>query len=98
MNRSLTLVRNNGRRQVALRQEQATRLKIAGAKFAAVVRQLGCSKQQAWRDIQSALAETLKLRNDNADELRAMELEKLDRTRRHQNRQRDGGRVQRGQQ
>ena len=73
-------------------------MKIAGASFAAVARQLGCSKQQAWRDIQSALAETLKLRNHNADQLRAMELEKLDRTRRHQNRQRDGGRVQRGQQ
>ena len=74
------------------------RLKIAGASFAAVVRQLGCSKQQAWRDIQSALAETLKLRNDNADELRAMELEKLTGRAGTRADKRDGGRVQRGQQ
>lgn len=72
-------LRAPGRREVvAQRQADAMRLRVAGAPFSGIARQLGTSKQQAWRDVRAALAETLTQRDGDASAYRELELARLD--------------------
>jgi hypothetical protein len=66
------------RERVAERQADAMRLRVAGASFAQIARQLGVSKQQAFRDTRRALDETLAHRDGSADSYRELELSRLD--------------------
>jgi hypothetical protein len=66
------------RELVGARQADAMRLRIAGASFAQIARQLGTSKQQSFRDVRAALAETLNHRDVDAAAYRELELSRLD--------------------
>ncbi|MCB1809624.1 MAG: hypothetical protein KDJ99_32010 [Candidatus Competibacteraceae bacterium] len=62
----------------AERRAQALDLRLAGYSFEAIGQQLGISKQAAYKHVSTAL-ETLHTQTDNsAEQLRALELERLD--------------------
>jgi hypothetical protein len=66
------------RERVAARQQQAMRLRVAGASYASIANALGVSKQQAFRDCTTALTETLTLRDSAAERYRELECARLD--------------------
>jgi hypothetical protein len=66
------------RERVAQRQEKAMSLRLAGGSFRAIAAALGITHMQAHRDVVRALKESLRLRDGAADELRALELKRLD--------------------
>lgn len=67
------------RERVANRQADALKLRCAGATFAQIGQQLGTSFVTAWRDVRTALDAVVEERNESAQQLRALELERLDR-------------------
>lgn len=65
------------RLRAAERQKQAMQLRLAGASYDDIAARLGfAGRGGAWRAVMSALKQTLQ---EPADELRKMELERLDR-------------------
>jgi hypothetical protein len=66
------------RERVAQRQEKAIALRVAGGTYRAIAAALGVSSMQAHRDVVRSLKESLRLRDGSADELRALELKRLD--------------------
>lgn len=60
----------------AERQAQALQLRRAGAAYDEIARQLGYTKMGAWKAVASALKKTLQ---EPADDVRKLELERLDR-------------------
>src|SRR5262245_26206534 len=67
------------RETAAARRQQALELRKAGASYRAIGAQLNISEAQAHRDIKAALARLAELELASADELRTMELARLDR-------------------
>jgi hypothetical protein len=66
------------RESAADRRVQALRLRIAGASYRVIGEQLGVSGKTAWEDVHQALAELAALEQASAEELRALELARLD--------------------
>ena len=64
--------------QAAERRVRAIELRKAGLGYRQISEQLGVSVQQAWRDVQKALADLAKMEQDHAREYRQLELERLD--------------------
>jgi len=64
--------------RVAARQLTSIQMRRSGATIQQVARATGVSTMQAWRDIKAALTDTLALRDNEAGELRQLELERLD--------------------
>lgn len=60
------------------RQQEALELRKSGASFAAIARTLGVSTTQAYNDVEAALAEAVNRNVGKADELRQLELQRLD--------------------
>jgi hypothetical protein len=73
------MVRKNstGRASIkrAFRQEQALKLRLAGATYTAIAEKLGCSRTVAYRDVADALAE---LKREPAQAVLDMEMHRLD--------------------
>jgi len=66
------------RENMADRQVRALRLRIAGASFRAIAREMGISVSMAHGDVMDALAELAEQQQANAEQLRALELARLD--------------------
>src|SRR6266542_3648245 len=66
------------RETAAARRQQALDLRKAGASYRAIGAQLNISEAQAHRDVKAALARLAELELESADELRTMELDRLD--------------------
>lgn len=64
--------------QAAERRVRAIELRKAGLGYRQISEQLGVSVQQAWRDVQKALADLAEMEQDHAREYRQLELERLD--------------------
>lgn len=60
------------------RQIEALELRKVGFSYRAIGEQLGISHEQAHRDVSNELERLAKLRTDKAEELRELELERLD--------------------
>lgn len=60
------------------RQIQVLELRQSGWSFRAIGEKLDISHVQAWQDFQNALTELREVSNDKADDLRQLELERLD--------------------
>jgi transposase len=66
------------RARAAERRLNALRLRKAGASYSQIAKALGCSKTQAYRDIQRALKNIGKREQEGAAELRLLESQRLD--------------------
>jgi len=66
------------RARAAERRLNALRLRKAGASYSQIAEALGCSKTQAYRDIQRALKNIGKREQEGAAELRLLESQRLD--------------------
>lgn len=64
---------------IPLRENQALELRKQGLSYRAIANRLGVSHQQAYVDVQGELKALAVLNQDSADELRQLELERLDR-------------------
>ncbi|KKN34261.1 hypothetical protein LCGC14_0795600 [marine sediment metagenome] len=64
---------------VVERRSSALRLRIGGARYRQIATELNVSLDTAWHDVQDSIAETNALSTEHAEELRAVELERLDR-------------------
>jgi hypothetical protein len=64
--------------KAAARRIDALNMRKAGASYRAIGRKLGVSEAQAFRDVQTCLAELAAEQKQSAEELRQMELERLD--------------------
>lgn len=62
----------------AQRREQAVNMRIGGATFAQIGKQLGMTRQGARQAVQAALYATAKSTEEKADELRVLEMHRLD--------------------
>jgi len=60
-------------------QEKALQFRIAGLSYSKIAGQIGCSKSQAHNYVVDALKESTSRIASNADDLRTLELERLDR-------------------
>ena len=69
---------SNRRTEAAERRKQAMALRIAGASFAQIGERLGVSAQAAHKMIVVSLAEIAKQTAESAEQLRAIELQRLD--------------------
>lgn len=61
------------------RRSSALQLRIGGARYRQIATELGVSLDTAWHDVQDSISETNTLVTERAEELRAVELERLDR-------------------
>lgn len=69
---------SNRRAEAAERTKQAVALRIAGATFAQIGERLGVSGQAAHKMVVKALAEIARQTAESAEQLRQMELQRLD--------------------
>ena len=68
-----------GKREIAAdRRHRALEMRKSGASYRAIGAQLGVSEKTAHQDVQQALASLAELEQSSADELRTMELMRLD--------------------
>lgn len=70
----------NSRQRVsgAVMEEKCLRLRIAGMSYSQIGKEVGCCKQNAHRAVTKALAETRKRVGESAEQLRDIELKRLD--------------------
>lgn len=67
------------RERVVARQAESFKLRLAGCTYQQIGERFGVSAMQSWRDCRLVLDQIVKERNESAEQLRALELERLDR-------------------
>lgn len=67
--------------RIALRQEKALELRLLGRDLASIGRELGVSREQARKDIKAVLEATAEHAAEMAEQIRAIELARLDKAR-----------------
>ena len=61
-----------------VQREQAVQLRLAGATYGQIGKQLGCTKQNAYYLVSTALARTRARSDDTVEEMRALDLGRMD--------------------
>lgn len=64
--------------RIAARRVKALELRKAGGSYRAIAASLDCDVTTAWKDVQAELAALKQLSRDEAEDVRAIELQRLD--------------------
>ena len=63
---------------IAVRRAKSLELRVAGASYSQIAREQGVSKDTAWSDVQAELTDLREITKKLAEELRELELRRLD--------------------